>query len=521
MRYIFRNSEVALMENLDQIFKRDDIRGLWPETLNSEIAFLLGESLYELLARRGLPETLVLGHDARKGSYDLSLAFLRGFGGQGGFTQFLGLVSSEQLYYACGRYAERYSAGVMITASHNPKEFNGMKFIHSGGLPFSREDLDALKKSLQEKLNLPAVLPIGNEFADYLLALAGFSKETASRPKVTAVIAAGNGVGAVAFAPLAERLEARGFRFFFLDPEPDGDFPHGVPNPLMPEQIERLGSEVRRRKADLGIVFDGDADRAGFVDRVGREIIPSQVFALVAQQKLAQNHIKKPLLMRNLCCSQLLQDLFGEPASGVEMLDTPVGHGQIKQLMRHAEFRERILFAGEHSGHYFYPEFFSVDSGFLTALTLLAEVRRLKQQKIELPTLLAGWRKTYQWSGEINYLLPDQAAANAVLRELEQHFGSRPDTRRQGIALDSELGLFRVFDLNGEYHPESRDFPDLKMIRQMPGEKSGWWFVIRPSGNESKLRLNFESWNLTKSDANKIIREISAILARHQAKKTT
>lgn len=521
MKYICHNQAVAWMENLDQIFKRDDIRGLWPDTLNSEIAFLLGEALFELLEHRGLPDTLVLGHDARKGSYDLSLAFLRGFGGRGGRAQFLGLVSSEQLYYACGRYAERYSAGVMITASHNPKEFNGMKFIHSGGLPFSREDLDALKKSLQEKLLLPEVHPIGDEFAEHLLELAGFSESTTSRPKITAVIAAGNGVGAVAFAPLAERLEARGFRFFFLDPEPDGDFPHGVPNPLMPEQIERLGNEVRRRKADLGIVFDGDADRAGFVDRDGREIIPSQVYALVAQQKLTQSSLNHPLMMRNLCSSQLLRDLFGELSSGVELLDTPVGHGQIKQLMRHPKFRKRILFAGEHSGHYFYPEFFSVDSGFLTALTLLAEVRRLKQQKIELPALLAGWRETYQWSGEINYLLPDRAAVNAVLQELEQHFGKLPDTRRQGIALDPELGLFRVFDLKGDYHPETRDFPDLKIICQTPACKSGWWFVVRPSGNESKLRLNFESWNLKKADINTIMREISCVLAQHQAKKTS
>lgn len=521
MKYICHNPAVALMDDLDQIFKRDDIRGLWPDVLNSEIAFLLGEALYELLLRRGLPGTLVLGHDARKGSYDLSLAFLRGFGGRGGSAQFLGLVSSEQLYYACGQYAQHYSAGVMITASHNPKEFNGMKFIHSGGLPFSREDLDALKTSLQEKFTPPEVLVIGEEFADHLLALAGFMQNTTCRPKVTAVIAAGNGVGAVAFAPLAERLKAWGFRFFFLDPEPDGDFPHGVPNPLMPEQIERLGHEVRRRKADLGIVFDGDADRAGFVDRNGREIIPSQVYALVAQQKLGQNQLNHPLLMRNLCSSQLLQDLFGESTSGVELLDTPVGHGQIKQLMRHPKFRKRILFAGEHSGHYFYPEFFSVDSGFLTALTLLAEVRRLKQQKIELPALLAGWRKTYQWSGEINYLLPDRTAVNAVLKKLDQHFGKLPDTRRQGIALDPELGLFRVFELNGEYHPKSRDFPDLKIIWLSPGGKSGWWFVVRPSGNESKLRLNFESWNLKKADANIIMKEISSVLAQHQAQKTS
>ena len=148
-------------------------------------------------------------------------------------------------------------------------------------------------------------------------------------------------------------------------------------------------------------------------------------------------------------------------------------------------------------------------------------MRRLKKQKTELPQLLDGWRKTYQWSGEINYLLPDRAAVNAVLKELEQHFGKLPDIRRQGIALDPELGLFRVFDLNGKYNPESRDFPDLKIIMQTPGEKSGWWFVVRPSGNESKLRLNFESWNLKKADANKITREIARILAKNQAKKTS
>ncbi|MFA6930720.1 MAG: hypothetical protein WCT05_10355 [Lentisphaeria bacterium] len=509
------------VDDLDQIFKRDDIRGLWPEILNSELAFLLGEAVYELLEARGLPLTLVLGHDARKGSYALSLALLRSFGMRGGKTTFLGLVSSEQLYYACGKYPERYAAGVMITASHNPKEFNGMKFIHAGGSPFNSEDLACLKNSLRQKLNPPTVYPIGDEFAEYLLSQSEFSQKTSQRPLVKAVIDAGNGVGAVAFAPLAERLKTMGYRILFLNPEPDGDFPLGVPNPLMRTQIERLAKAVCRHRADLGIIFDGDADRAGFVDSQGQEIIPSQVYALVARRKLAQHSIAHPVLMRNLCCSQLLHTLFGQNPSELELVDTPVGHGQIKQLMRHPKYRDQVLFAGEHSGHYFYPEFFSVDSGFMTALLLLAEVRNLKSKKIGLPDILADWRKTYRWSGEINYILPNQAVVLATLRELEQQFGALPGVCRQGIALDQKLGLFRVFDLKNEYRPETLDFPDLKIIQQSPNAKSGWWFVVRPSGNENKLRLNFESWNIPKAEAAQTMKNISAILNRQQAQKNT
>ena len=133
--------------------------------------------------------------------------------------------------------------------------------------------------------------------------------------------------------------------------------------------MSRIGTAVRESGAQLGIGFDGDADRAGFVDEQGAEIIPAQVYALVVQDRLASwRGSEKPVVMRNLCCSRLIWDLFNGSA---EVVDTPVGHGQIKQLMRHPRYRERILFAGEHSGHYFYPEFYSVDSGMLTSLALI------------------------------------------------------------------------------------------------------------------------------------------------------
>lgn len=508
-------------EALSGIFKRDDLRGFWPEVLSSEVAFWLGEVLGEMLAEASAKKPLlVIGYDARKGSYELSLALIRGLAQAGGKSELLGMVSSEQLYYACGRYASKYSAGIMVTASHNPKEYNGMKFVWSGAAPFTATDLEQLQTRLLQKAKFPTPQPQDEEFARHLLSLAGYDQPLPARQcSLTAVVLGGSGVGGLAFAPLAEQLRTLGIECLLREEVPDGNFPLGVPNPLLPEYIQRLGKYVLEAGADIGIAFDGDADRAGFVDGQGQEILPAQVFALVAMRKLASSKVRRPVLMRNLCCSHLLQDLFAGPQSEVELLDTPVGHGQIKRLMRHEAYAERVLFAGEHSGHYFYPEFYSVDSGFLTTLYLLAETRQLKAANTTLAERLQEWRQRYAWSGEKNFILAKPEDVFSVLQATWQAVQKiLPGCIRQEIRLDPQLGLPRVFAADSEhYQPEQLYCPDLKVFSK-ESAVGGCWLVVRPSGNEGKLRLNVETWGELRGQCGQLTKQFSALLQSLQAR---
>jgi len=480
--------------SIGAVLKRDDIRGLWPQQLNAEVMRLFGAAFAELVRRDDAPAPLVVvGHDARSGSVDLGLAFSHGVQVAGGRVEWLGLVSTEHVYYMTGRYAARYAGGAMVTASHNPREYNGIKLVLAGAQPLASRDLERLRDLAIARLQTPVVRDPRAEFAAFVLERAGMAALPHSpEPRFPVVVAAGNGVGAWAFGPLAQALEPYGFRFSFLDPEPDGDFPRGVPNPLLPAFVRRLRHAVRAQGALLGIGFDGDGDRAGFVDDRGREITGAQVLALVAERKLAAAPPRKAaVIMRNLCGSRLLQDLYGARPD-VTLVDTPVGHGRIKLLMRHEAYRDRVLVAGEHSGHYFYPEFYRLDSGMLTALYMLQLVAEAASRGLTLASRLRPWRRRYAWSGEINYEFTDNAGPGRALDAVARQFaaGVRHEVRSDP-ALD---GLERVFPATGPYDRRALTSPDLKVQFVAPDASAGWWFVLRPSGNEPKLRLNVESW---------------------------
>ncbi len=483
-------------QDIAAVFKRDDLRGLWPDQFNAETAFLAGQAMAARLAQRHPAPRVAVGHDARTGSFELMLSFCRGLVAGGASARRLGMVSSEQVYFVCGKYQQEFQGGAMITASHNPRQYNGAKFIHAGAAPFAADDLAFMLEFMQSHLALPEAMDSSQDFADHILSIAKMPAN-AALPPMAIVVAAGNGVGGEAFRPIAERLAAQQVHTIFLDAEPDGDFPNGVPNPLLPDYMRRLGDAVREHHADIGIGFDGDADRAGFVDHLGQEIIPSQVLALVARRKVQTakviaNSVPRPMIFRNLCCSRLLQDLF-PPDGPVELLDTPVGHGKVKLLMRHPDFRERVLFAGEHSGHYFYPEFFYVDSGMLTSLQLLSYARQLKAAGRTLADELQPWRDRYCWSGEINFTLPRQELIFPTLATIcrEQQ---NANTSRHEIRVDAALGLQRVVAADGPYRPADLPAADLKLICSAPDGHSGYWFVLRSSGNEPALRLNVEAW---------------------------
>ncbi len=509
------------METPSQTFlKRDDIRGLYPTQLNGKVAEALGQAVVERLTALGeASPCIAIGHDCRHGNTEIALGLMLGIVKAGGRYRDLGLVSTEHVYYACGRMADEFAAGAMITASHNPKEYNGIKFIHRHCLPFGQEDLAYLGKRADELLAVPQAPMNFMAYAKHLLLLSGLHKRPKSyKPVFKVVVLAGNGMGGVAFAPLASLLRQKGLQTIILEDEPNGDFPQGVPNPLLPEFMERLSKLTLENKADLGIGFDGDADRAGFVDSTGEEIIPSHVLALIAIAKLQnysgdflalENCRQTPVIMRNLCCSQLLKGILGK-RPGVTLVDTPVGHGRIKQLMRSEKYKATTLFAGEHSGHYFYPEFSYVDSGVLTSLNMISLAWEFRDQGVKLANVLAPWRKKYVWSGEINYNLPSKEAIFQVLRAAANAF---PDARRYECRIDTECNAQRVFEAKGDYCPEELPAPDLKLVLER-GEK-GWWFVLRPSGNEPKLRLNVEAWGKSAiDDCRKKVEEVEAFIVQ-------
>lgn len=479
------------------IIKRDDIRGLYPEELNGNTAEQIGFATCKLLQKETPAPRIAIGYDCRHGNIEIQNGFARGFQSAGGTCDTFGLLSTEHVYYICGTHPE-YTAGAMITASHNPKEYNGIKMLHGGCVPFTSAELAEIGSTMQNytpskaQPTAPQLQLINfNEYADTLLKISGLDKrEDSNHGQIRVVVLAGHGMGAVAFGSIAAKLQPKGLQVALIEPEPDGDFPNGVPNPLNKEYMAKLASLVEQHQADLGICFDGDADRAGFVDAWGQEIIPSQVLALIAKHRLAQSKAEAPVIMRNLCCSQLIADQFPKDGA-VQLIDTPVGHGRIKLLMRHPQFQSRCVFAGEHSGHYFYPDFFYVDSGVLTSLNMIRITWELREQKKSLPEMLASWRKNYVWSGEINFQLNTQEEVLPVMRTVWND-ENKPGIRRFEVAEDPQLKVQRVFENNGQYTPEKLPAPDLKM--QYSDNDGGWWFVLRPSGNEPRLRLNVEAW---------------------------
>lgn len=508
-------------ERIAAAFKRDDVRGVYGPQFNAFVAEEVAAAYVEFLRREfGLAAPCVaVGRDARQGSIDLLLAFCRGVARAGGKALRLGLVSSEICYHAAGSRADLAGAA-MITASHNPGEYNGVKMVKRGAVPLSTAELGALRDVVlaRPRPELPETLDLGPDFTRTMLELAGFSGtiDLGLREPLRVYVEAGNGVGAVAFRPIAEALVRSGqFTFDWGNAEPNGGFPQGVPNPLLDRFVKGMGRRVRALGADLGVGFDGDADRAGFVDGTGEGITCSQVLALLAPELVAASGVVNPVVMANLCCSELLREVF--PAGcGVDVVSTPVGHAKIKELMRSAEYRQRVVFAGEHSGHYFYPSFHYVDSGNLTTLLMLKVAAKAKASGGSLAGLLADWRRRYVWSGEINYRLPTTQAVLDALDELYAVYAGQGDW--SGVRIEPGTGFWRVCQGQpGEVYAAATARPqDLKFRLSSVSGDAGWWFVVRPSGNEPMLRLNVEGWGAAAAATMRAGRNrVARVLGKH------
>ncbi len=441
---------------LDRVIKAYDVRGRVPEELDVALAESIGAALVEVLAVRGDaggPGAVVIGHDMRDSSPMLVAALARGITGQGADAVLVGLASTDGLYFASGHLD---LPGAMVTASHNPAGDNGIKLCRAGAAPIGQDSGLADIRSMVQ-FGVPVYSgPRGDiRYEDLLAAYARHLRDLVDlsgiRP-LRVVVDAGNGMaghtvpavlGSAAGLP-ALPLTIEGMYF-----DLDGTFPHHEANPLDPANLVDLSQRVRELGADLGLAFDGDADRCFVVDEHGEPVSPSAVTALISVREL-QRH-PGATIIHNLISSRTVPEVITE--HGGTAVRTRVGHSFIKEQMAQTQ----AVFGGEHSGHFYFADFWRADSGMLAALHVLAALGQ-SPKGTTASSLLAPYSR-YVASGEINSTVADVAAATAVVRA--RYCG------QEGVVCD---------DLDG-----------LTVTTQQ------WWFNLRPSNTEPLLRLNVEA----------------------------
>jgi len=425
----------------EKIFKAYDIRGIVPDELDEQVAESVGAAFVRLA---GAP-SIVTVHDMRTSSRPLAEAFARGAVSQGADVIEGGLGSTDMLYYGSGSLG---MPGAMITASHNPAKYNGIKLCREGARPVGAETgltelRDAAALGLPPYHGTPGVIVQRDLLSGYAAHLKKLVDVSAIRPLKVAVDA-GNGMAGHTVPKVFEGLPLTVVPLYF---ELDGTFPNHEANPIEPANLRDLQRAVIDAEADIGLAFDGDADRCFVVDERGHIVSPSVLTALIAVRELARE--PGAAVIYNLITSRSVPEIITE--HGGAPVRTRVGHSFIKARMAETG----AVFGGEHSGHFYFRDFWYADSGMLAALHVLAA---LGEQEAPLSEILAGYGR-YVATGEINSEVEDQAAATERVRA---EFASRP-----GITADGLDGLTITGD--------------------------GWWFNLRPSNTEPLLRLNLEA----------------------------
>jgi phosphomannomutase len=404
------------------IFKAYDVRGLYPDEVNADVAARIGAGLVEQLGAR----TVAVGRDPRLSSPELAAAFASGAAAAGAGVVDFGLVPTEMLYYGV---ADRgLDGGAMVTASHNPRQYNGMKLVGEGALPLSGDsgipELERLVRGMPDAWvagdgAAPACEAV-DLYPAYVRHLLSFA-EPSSWPDYRVVMDACNGIAGKLAPLLFEGTPVRRTELFF---EVDGSFPHHEPNPLLEENRVLLARHVRDEHADLGIAWDGDADRCFFIDETGEFVPGDFVTALLAKALLARN--PGAAILYDLRASRAVPDTIRENG-GVPLINR-VGHAFFKQRMR----REPVLFGGEVSGHYYFTGNYNADSGFIPALLVLDLLTRHKATMAEL---LEPLRSRYFISGEINSTVGDSAL---VFLRLKERFADGQISELDGVSIDYE-----------------------------------------------------------------------------------
>ncbi|MER5648584.1 phosphomannomutase/phosphoglucomutase [Streptosporangium sp. NPDC002524] len=432
------------MGDLAKIFKAYDVRGVVPDEFDEETAEAVGAAFVEVTGA----ETAVVAYDMRESSVPLAAAFTRGATSRGADVINAGLGSTDLLYYASGSLG---LPGVMFTASHNPARYNGMKMCRAGAVPIG--GATGLVEIRDRAAAILASGGLGGEgggtvserdllrgYADHLRTLVDLS---GIRP-LRVVVDAGNGMGGHTVPTVFEGLPVELTALYF---ELDGTFPNHEANPIEPDNLRDLQKAVLDVGADIGLAFDGDADRCWVVDERGESVSPSTITALVAVRELGRH--PGAAIIHNLITSRGVPEIVAE--HGGRPVRTRVGHSFIKAEMA----ATGAVFGGEHSAHYYFKDFWFADSGMLAALHVLAA---LGEQEKPLSDILLEYTR-YAASGEINSTVADQSAATERVREV---FAARDD-----VTFDELDGL----TVSGP----------------------GWWFNLRPSNTEPLLRLNAEA----------------------------
>lgn len=423
------------------VFKAYDIRGTYPDQIDAALVRALGAAVAKFCAS---PELLV-ARDMRESGVELTAAFAEGAATQGVAIIDLGLASTDFLYFAAGHLNR---PGAMFTASHNPAQYNGVKLCFAGARPIGQDtglaEIQALTEAFMTNPPAPAtpIVTARNLLAEWVQHVHSFIDVEQLRPlKIVADTA--NGMGGFVVPLIMAGLP---FEVDILYPELDGSFPNHPADPIQPENLVDLQRAVVERGADIGLAFDGDADRVFLVDEHAEGVSGSLTTAMVADA-MGKRHAGATILY-NLICSKVVPEVIA--ANGGTAVRTRVGHSFIKAEME----RTGAVFGGEHSGHYYYRENFNADSGIITAMVVLGLMGSTGKT---LSELVAPYAK-YSASGEINTEVPNpKLAVELVARHLE---GAGP-------ILDHLDGLTATYD--------------------------DWWFNLRPSNTEPLLRLNVEA----------------------------
>ena len=426
-----------------KVFKAYDVRGIYPAELDEEGARAIGRAFVEEFESK----RIAVGHDMRVTSPAMAEAAIAGAAESGADVLELGLVGTEMVYFAVGELG--LDGGIAVTASHNPKDYTGLKIVREGALPVGGESglLEIRDRAMADPAT-PEGLPPGQVqpydiWEQYVERVLSFVDVDAIKP-LKIVIDAANGMGGVLLSPVLERLpQLEVVRNYF---EPDGTFPNHAPNPLLPENREFIVAKTLEEGADFGAAFDGDADRCFFVDDSGEFVPGDFATALFAELVLAKEPGAK--IIYDVRASWAVPQTI-ERAGGVPLINR-VGHAFIKQRMR----EDHAAFGGEVSGHYYFRDFSQADSGVVPFLLMLELVSQRGQR---LSEILRPFRDRYFITGELNTPVED---VDATLRELEQRFGPEG----------------RVDHLDG-----------------LSVEADDWHFNVRPSNTEPLLRLNLEA----------------------------
>lgn len=421
--------------------KAYDVRGLSPEQLDTDVARALGAAFADEVGLQP-GDSAVIGHDMRPSSPALVAALSEGIRSRGADVVLLGLASTDMLYAASGEWG---LPGVMVTASHNPAQYNGLKLCRAGAKPIGLETgLAAMALAADAMLAEGTPMePVGTEssrgfltdYADFVL-----QRAPVSGRHLKIVVDAGNGMGGHTAPAVLSQLDAEIIELYF---ELDGTFPHHEANPLDASTLVDLQAAVRAHGADIGLAFDGDADRCFVVDETGAIVEPSAITALVATRYLAQT--PGATILYNAISSKAVPEVIAE--HGGVGVRTPVGHSLIKAIMA----QTGAVFGGEHSGHFYFRDFYLADSGMLAALHVLGA---LAGDTRTISQILAEFQR-YRPSGEINSTVADQ---NAVIEQIAAAYDANAQDRLDGLTVTAD----------------------------------SWWFNVRASNTEPLLRLNVE-----------------------------